>query len=567
MPSLKALLQKTMIFTAAAPTDLYAKKMGSMAMITPTPPTATTSGPPEDRAVWNWKHEPLSPAKITNLTAIVRAMNNMTMTVCESIEVERVAITVNHAPNGKSFEVPLTEDFVVAKFQLDQGHIPDSTTGWWRIVANVDWSLMVVFAYEIGNWLTDQPTINRVPLSSLESDTSFPNSDVPSDDPDYIDPASTTPPGSGTPGEAKTVETTVTAVPPPIRVVVVFGFTTCKERGDFEPGHVLGAGRFYPHVMITATRSLAACETTIHLKRPATAMTEMEMDGKMGQVLATDTNTPGGPVPIWSNVFDYVVTDPVGQIGTIGAGDKDGSGSNWMTVVDPSKGARPINGKIRRETITHIPHFVDTANFTKLASQGEFDNLHVAPGMKFTMKNGTVLQPIKMAPFCVHDCMHTHFRWGNFTPFSLPKSNLGFTGRQPYTGTGSPLVPQDHTVLLGLTSAFSFRYLGRRAQSPNRIMPQSTWTVFNHHGSGYALGIASDILWNGARFGAFEYVTHKFERFGWWVPNSIDVITDVDPAASIAAFYFRLRFTGSDSAGWVERLQILDLSTTTGVRS
>ena len=54
----------------------------------------------------------------------------------------------------------------------------------------------------------------------------------------------------------------------------------------------------------------------------------------------------------------------------------------------------------------------------KLGGQGEFDNLHIAPRM--TVKPDLLklnpklqgLDSIVMAPFCIHDCFHMHWRWG-----------------------------------------------------------------------------------------------------------------------------------------------------------
>ena len=575
MPSLKAFLKKTMIFTAAQPADLYSLKLGASDPIVPTPPTPTTSGDEETRPVWNWTHDPNSPAKITNLTAIVRAMNNMTMTVCDSIEVERVTVSARWA---EPIELPLDLDHVVAKFKLAKGHItrsdhitpPPKTQGWWRIESNTDWSMAVVFGYELVGEDTSAPVgICPVDLSDLEKDDAFGTPDVGTDDPDYMDPDDTPTPtnsAAGTVGDPKTLQNSLTIVPPRHFVIVVFGFTTCMERADFEPGGVLGAGRFYPHVTVTSNRALFGSEATIRLERPAKGMTDDEMNGKIAPLLATDTNSFHGPVPLWSNVFDYVVTDPVGQLGLVTANDKNTTGSNWMRVVDPMKGARTIVGKIKRETILHIPSLVDTANFTKVARQGEFDNLHVAPGMVFNPLFEKKQDNIKMAPFCVHDCMHTHFRWGSFLLF-MPKSNKGFTGRQPYAEQDAPLVPSDQTVKIGLTSGNSFRYF---AMAGSKVKA-NTWTVFNHHGSGYALGVASNTKWWGARGFVYEWIGLKREPYGI-LPSPpllpIAVVSDFDPLTSVAAFYFRLRFTGIFAAGaWVERLQILDLSATTGVRS
>jgi hypothetical protein len=572
MPGLKAFLQKTMIFTAAAPTDLYASKLGPSDPIVPTKPVATNSGSEADRAVWNWTHDPNEPAKITNLTAIVRAMNNMTMTACDSIEVERVAISLS--PNSPVF-LPLNVDHVVAKFKLDHGHIPDSSSGWWRLESNTDWSMAVVFAYEIVRSMQfpePAPKIFKVKLSDLEADSAFPVPPVRWTDPDYMDPSAVNPLAAAgvSLGEAKTLENTVTAVGSRHFVVVVFGFTTCKERADFEPGGVLGAGRVYPHVMVLSSQGMVNAEATIHVKRPAAGMKNAEMDGVILPLLATDANEMHGPTPIWSNVFDYVVTNPLDKIGLIDQDDRAATGSGWMTVVDPAKKQRTIVGKIKRETLTHIPDLVAPADFTKMEMQGEFDNLHFAPGMIYVPLFGPKQTLIKMAPFCVHDCFHTHFRWGNFlkSVMDLPKSNKGFIGRIPYggfmvsgsQGDGKPLVPFDQTVKIGLTGPSTFRYFAKTTPGFGwGSVYAGTWTVFNHHGSGYALGVASQLKWQGAGFGVEAHMQALSEPYA--------SAFDFDPVYSTPAFYFRLRWTGAPFGDWVERLQILDLSTTTGVRS
>ena len=570
MPGLKAFLQKTMIFTAASPADLYGAKLGPSDAIVFTKPVPTSQGDVADRPVFHWTHDPSAPAKIANLAANVRAMNNMTMQVCDSIEVERVAISVG--PNSP-LVLPLDVDHVVAKFKLDKGHIPDSTEGWWRLEANTDWSMAVVFAYEISGSPT-APELFKVTLSDLEKDSAFPTPPVRRGDPDYMDLGTAGQPADAGPplDQPKTLENTVTAVPQRHFVVIVFGFTTTKERGDFEPGGVLGAGRIYPHVMVLSSRAMVSAESTIHIKRPAQGMTHDGMDGQIGPLLATDANEmykpiPFGAVPLWSNVFDYVVANPLKAIGLIGQDDMDARGSNWMTVVDPTKKQRTIIGKIQRETDTHVPDMVAPANFTKLAMQGEFDNLHLAPGMIYAPPVGPKEYGIKMAPFCVHDCFHTHFRWGSFLKGvqDLPKSDKGFIGRIPYgghnplgsTGDGMPLVPFDQTVKIGLTGPSTFRYFAETTPGQGwGSVYAGTWTVFNHHGSGYALGITSETKWQAAGVGVAAYMSALLEPVPFF-----------DPIHSIPAFYFRLRWTGRVLGEWVERLQIVDLSSTTGVRS
>jgi hypothetical protein len=201
---------------------------------------------------------------------------------------------------------------------------------------------------------------------------------------------------------------------------------------------------------------------------------------------------------------------------------------------------------------------------------GEFDNIHPAPGMIWDPLFGAKKTNIKMAPFCVHDCFHTHFRWGSFLKGvqSLPRSDKGFVeripngGRSPSAldGDGRPLVPSNQTVKIGLTGRSSFRYIAKNTPDGGggAVFP-GTWTVFYHHGSGYAPGIASATKWQLAWAGVAAY---------------IDAMAEPGPESSVLtstpAFYYHLRWTDYAVTAWsspVERLQIVDLSTTSGVRS
>lgn len=78
----------------------------------------------------------------------------------------------------------------------------------------------------------------------------------------------------------------------------------------------------------------------------------------------------------------------------------------------------------------------------------------------------------------------------------------------------------------------------------------------------YALGVASQLLWQGAGAGVEAHVVALSEPYSAGAP-----LNSFNPVTSTPAFYFRLRWTGTMYGDWVERLQILDLSTTTGVRS
>jgi hypothetical protein len=350
-------------------------------------------------------------------------------------------------------------------------------------------------------------------------------------------------------------------------VIVAFSLTTCKQRADFEPGGVLGAGRVYPHIMVTSTQGLLEVEAKLAVDRPVKeVMANMnEMMDTIGHLLVADTNDqrnlfsfiPGPPpLPVWSNFFDYWDTSP-------------GTGVEFK-MVDPTKGKRTVSGGILRERSSAASRAINgtyesKSDFDKFAGQGEYDNLHMAPRMKFTSPNpgGPTISNIAMAPFCVHDCFHTHTRWGTISG-SLPVPNKGFSGRIPYATDGATLVPANQTVFLKLTksgSAVGFEY---RAVQGGNIQP-ANWSVFNHHGSAYALEVTSTTLVGLARTGVQELAKHFDEPFTSLLTSpmsmgSTTIMDDVKPIDSWAAFYQRLQFTGAaPSTTWQPRINILNL--------
>jgi hypothetical protein len=180
--------------------------------------------------------------------------------------------------------------------------------------------------------------------------------------------------------------------------------------------------------------------------------------------------------------------------------------------------------------------------------QGEFDNLHVAAQMNVVpsalpaqVRASMGLDKISMAPFCVHDCLHTHFRWGDIgvdKPFLKGWSDSG----QPYAATAAPLVPPNQTVRLTLQSPATFIY----EASLGKPIPRSKWQVIFHHGSAYSAGVGSDLKMNAARAfvesNAISSVEHNF--------------TPLTAANSFAIFYWRLRFGGGPNVP-MERVLIL----------
>jgi hypothetical protein len=595
MPTLKDLLGKTMLFTAAkaAGVDPWSTKVGKDDPVNCPAPSFNASTDPQLQAIWQWVHDPSAPAKITGLTAEVHPLRGdgspvpgsspMTMAVCDRIEALKVSVTLNKG--DAAVDLPLTKDFVVAKCFLQSGSVQASGSsatapGWWRLQSQVDASILVVFAYElVPGEFTSTP--KAVPLSTLEEAT-FPAPAVGKDDPDFIEVPTGPDAGvnsnvpqsiSGTAGAPQTLENTVTVVPMATWIIVCFSVTTCKLRPDFEPGGVLGAGRVYPHVMVNSTRGLAAVETTLAVDRPAkSAMKhDPEMMDDIKPLFVTDTNEEHDlfnvlslsaippALPLWSNFFDYWDTDPP-------------QGTEFEMVAPSRSSKRTVSGAIQRER-NPLPLrsfgagiYESSSDFKKFPSQGAYDNLHIAPRMQFVSNRGNpTISPIAMAPFCIHDCFHTHVRWGNpggAFP-GMPISTKGFRGRIPYQDEAAVLVPASQQVFIKLTSSGSAVGFEYRAIQTGSILP-STWTVFYHHGSAYALEVSSPGLVSAARFAVGEValsMDEPFTKLSVVGRSANKVFVDVDPLTSWAAFYQRLHFTGDNKSNtWLPRVKINDLA-------
>jgi hypothetical protein len=573
MASLEDLLDKTLLFVAAKESGrdpMKSLRRAPGAPIAFAPPKAEISDDHENQPIWHWTHDPQSPAKIEAVRAFARGAgaSGMFMPVCSRVEVENVTIKVKS--DDDVVTLPLTPAYVLTKFFLDAASMGTRQTGWWRLPAKLDASMLVVFGYELQPASGVAPKPLDMAIVERLKERFFPDPDVPAGDPD----APETPRSDSSckaPPAIVEVHHSLDVFLAPTWVIVAFGFTTCKERTDFEPGQVLGAGRMYPHVMVTCNQPAAEVQCKIHVVRSPTThhgtdgMAHAEMKQELRAILFTDTNesrsiAPGwarGPIPLWSNFFDYYdLHHPVGR---------------EFCFVDPARtNPKPIIGAIQREQTLHLSGlYENVSTFMKESRQGEFDNLHIAPRMKYS-KNGVEVDDIVMAPFCEHDCLHTHTRWGIPNP-NVPVSNFGFTGRTPYGKKGAPLVPTNQTVYVSLTLPTSFLY---RAVAGGPIRP-GTFSVFNHHGSGYALAISETMgtwfkmtaakggVWGNAIVAREPYARIR-PGFPLPVPPFLPIpdvsVEHVDPTESSAAFYCRLQMTGTILPDHFEpRLVVKDL--------
>jgi hypothetical protein len=562
MPSLNDILLQTMPLTASpgSVNTFFGPKSTQDIVADPPTPRRTTivkrdsSGqvttPSQDLRrrinVWSWKHSGSDPASVKEIRSFVLGMGmdySHPMSVFDEIRVDDVSITFS---DGTDFpHLPLTTDFVLRKYQFlgdpsqlgrNIGFIPNSSSGLWRIEAFLDQSLMVVFGYDFKR----------------------------SGPPDPIDPSETTKsnfmpllvPKGGFPCDVGQVVECKLETP---RIVVCFSLTCCMENNDFEPGKILGANRILPHVMLMSNVELKSAKATIKVMRPGkSSHVGDEMQPDIGPILFTDTNTPpsqviGAALPFWYNMFDYYETDPLNKPET--------TKPLQMVVGDPSAPRfkpRPAgSGKgliLKLDSPRNALPSYERTDLLKTARQGDFDNLHLAPKMSLptipNLSDGAIrttqhLDNIAMAPFCVHDCLHTHVRWGTASTIflellsekldlahPLPASAKGFDNNfQPYTVEGAAQVPHNQSVIFTLLPPAGLKYQGIAHFDVN----PGQWQVFFHHGSAYA-----NELWDvdpvkKACFAVDAISLSRGER----------IFFPLTAVTSFALLYWRLRWGGN----------------------
>lgn len=537
MPSFGAILTRAMMFNTSVKVP---KLLAAGDPVAAPPPPVGNPTAPEDvikkTPVWSWSHDPDKPNRVADIGSRVRGMGmnyNMVMPVCTEITLDEVSLTTKA---GVDVLLPLDKSYVIRKAYLASGSMPARTSGLWQLEAELDQSILVAFGYSV---LTDGST---KPLTQNEievlGDSLFPNE-------------------GEKPAATAVVDQKTTLLISPLRVVVTFSITCCMERPDWEPGAVLGANRIYPHVMVTCSDDVKAVGAVVTVQRPAktahpgpmpsTAQYPDEMLPDLGPILVTDSNNPiytfpGAPVlPLWDRMFDYYDLEPL----------TSGTGSAAMVMVDPArKNKRTLAGALRKSFPPPTPPAThNVVDLLKLPRQGAFDNVHLAPKMKIAPKAyvnapGMQTERVSMAPFCVHDCLHMHFRWGLADP---QKFNRGFDDNyNPYSTDGATLVPHDQRVSLKLVAPAGFIY----DASVSATVPAGRTTTFFHHGMAYSNEV--------------------------WAPNTVTIAqgaVDVmcqgrgehvfpgtlSSTNSWAVFYWHLRWGGKQNMP-IERLQVPNLA-------
>lgn len=552
MPSLNELLEHTMVFVAA----LGRHKRPTEGAPTFTKPKVRPKDEEIDdleagrMPIWHFDVDS-DPAKVKNLTCLSRGMGNARMGVCDEISFGSVEVTL---PGGSSRKLNLEKKFLYKSYSLDGGLIEPKGDVWFKypLWMFVDKAFLHAFVFEFPDGKGTEPVPTKQSLA---------------DSADFM-------PRPLAPGQAQVPSgATTRAVIDSFRVVVFVSLVTCMEKADFEPGGILGGARLIPHVMIIGNRPIQEVKASVTVQRPAVhSMLEggdhalcAEMNpGIESALFADDNDAPKKPV----------VDAPLPDWDVLFAATEAPAKFQSYVVVDPKKKERTLSGVVGRLDLDFVVSGSTPARYLpkkirRVARQGAFDNVHTAPTMKiddFRPKGvpASIFEKVYMAPFCQHDCLHTHWRWGSFTDklqnrgWSTPPSPSKdspphfFPGR-PYSTVGAPMVPFNQKVTLDLLSATSYRYSVVAGGADFDPIPAGTCTFVNHHGSGYAIKVVGGVsVWSAGTGTSFGSALSPNEE----VPD-----TERDDAK----FYWLLRYALTDNgvfdtttSAW-ERLKKLEI--------
>lgn len=559
MPSLDEILNDTLIMAGAAgnPAGLTEFEPGINTLANrPSPDPARG---PAAQPIWTWDYSGLREInqampmnRVENLEVWSRTIAGMHgvdqgwMTVAMPVEWAPVVVTLPQ----ERVVLPLTQKYFAKGFMLSSASYP-GTNAWWPLAADFDQSFASVFLYDLTSRQPNQPpgTVDAAHFNS----------------PDFM-PAPNVKAGNLPVGSTGDTEDRHF-------ICVVLSLVCMQERADFEPGGIVGMGRFYPHFMIMSNKRMprvmtianqqfsTGIEATIRVTRPDRSgyygsfanpggapriMQHPDMDPVIMPLLISEPNEARGMDPLnllkyppyWDLFFDYFL--PLDYRG----GAPNLLARNQLSrVVDRSKAARrELKGVLQHldyskvaftrpslQTVMfgnvfsalHLGTFSQSdflprikKKLIKLPGQGTFDNLHLAPRMIASAVIGTpemtapkctwrqssldTLDTLRMAPFCEHDCMHTHWRWGlafKGSPNEKPIQGFAASASARFAGTGAPyqdqavgnaMVPLNQDVDIGFGSNNQLSYTA----SLTDIAP-GVWQPVYHHGSAYVLGYSA----------------------------------------------------------------------------
>jgi hypothetical protein len=485
--------------------------------------------------LWSFQHHGSNPSSVGSVTARVRDTGYKTFSVLNAIDLGRydgssIAPEVRIVTEaGVTLDLPLSVDYVHSKFHVTGGWVGENALEFHPLETYLDHGIVIAFAYEIGGGQVNKYT----PSSDDPSEQAL--SDYISSGASASDPADNrwfdqmydgefmpgTNPAKTTPGGTKDV----TVFPP--RVIVAVSFATMRERANFEPGGIVGMGRFYPHIMVRSNVRLKSIETAMKLTRPSSTTMLDSGNGtvpglccgahtEIKSLLVADSNEdPIGPnqmfMPFWGAMFSYFEVDPDLRLAgkTVHMVRRD----RPSTRTEASCGYRKLS--LSLQTFDSIE---------KRPRQGEFDNIHIAPRLKLdaafltqwlqgpvvpsmtpAMPSGSWnyypispsdmrLDQVVMAPFCSHDCLHMHWRWSPGGPRWTKGWGAGVT---PYSEEGVTMVPTNHDLdfISNGPGTVTFIEKAFASSSPGedgaKTLEADHFQIFFHPGAAYAQGVVA----------------------------------------------------------------------------
>ena len=584
MPSLDDILKDTLIKVGAVSNPGGLKEFEPGADTVANRPSPNPVLGPAAQPVWVWDYtgvreirQEMPMNRVENLEAWSRTVADMHgvdlgwMTVAQPIEWGPVIVTL---PTERVV-LPLIQKYFVKGLMLSSGNNP-GTSAWWPLPADLDQSFASVFCYDLTSRQQNQPpgTVDAAHFNRADF-MPDPNVDV------------------GDLPIGATADTDDRHF-----ICIVLSLVCMQERADFEPGGIIGMGRFYPHFMIMSNKRIphtltiagtqfdCGIEATVRVTRPNPSgyhgsfanpggapriMQHPDMDVTILPLLITEPNLPPGldpmkllSIPYWDLMFDYFLpidyrngaTGPLPRNTSCRVVDRSltavrrvkgvlqhldytkllnvvgialanpaiipqlppavrllGLAASKLALSRPSLQAVMFGnffsllqiGKVSASDF--LPHV--KADLIKQPRQGTFDNLHLAPRMKAHQVIGTpqmtdpkwqssldTLDTLRMAPFCEHDCMHTHWRWGlafKLAPNQLPIQGFDADADAKFAGTGKPyrvlgntMVPLNQDVDIAFGGNQQLIYTARIVDSAPGV-----WQPVYHHGSAYVLGYST----------------------------------------------------------------------------
>lgn len=393
-----------------------------------------------EQPLWAWSQASGDPATVKHIYCRIRGADNVGHRAVDSISwgledeslTFRRCIRVTQA-SGAQIMLPLTKDFVVWKWVVHKGYLPDNATPLWQLESILDTSLVVVFAYDI-----DPSSGAPMPVDITEAADPAQRemlrgaADAAKDLLSRVEPVAPSPPppvpwgedpqggqggaqssssapwgfrvtrgdiwsrsgkepksGPGSSGSAVSGEVGETCVvgTSPGRVLVVLTFSFCCERSDFEPGGVVGFARCYPHLLVQASIPLTKIEASVRMDRPK----HMDRWEEVGRAMEANCCKPG--YDGWYETISSLLVADTNWDDSYIPGPKLPFWPNFFShvLVDVFKNCGPTSFHVVRNdrpdyresseewVVRDVVGAPAKKTFKKAPRQGEFDNIHVAP--------------------------------------------------------------------------------------------------------------------------------------------------------------------------------------------